>query len=253
VEHPQPLQAERTLGILPGLAASPRRERPRGIGIAYPDFTSPHLLAATVLAAVRQRARTGRGQELHLTQLSAVLSLLGCEWMRFKATGVQPARNANRHPDYCPHGVYPARAEHDPEIDAWVAMAVRGDGEWSKLCAAMGQPELAADPRFASHGARKDHEDALDGIVCGWTAQRDKWEIAALLQSAGIAAAPVEHLKDMMEIDPRLRVIRFRKNFGQTFVHEVDIPRAQRMIFNKHEGPFTGLMSRLDEIRRMVA
>lgn len=179
-------------------------ERPRGIGVAFPDFTSPHLLVTTVLAAVRQRARTGVGQELHLTQLSAMLSLLGAEWMAFKATGRQPARNANRSPNCCPHGVYPAAITDDGSPDAWVALAVSGDDEWTALCRLMEREDLLSDPRFASLALRKSHEDELDAVVAAWTRQRDKWANTTRLQAAGIAAAPVEHLRDMLENDPQL-------------------------------------------------
>ena len=96
--------------------------RPRGVGVAYPDFTSPYLLATTVMAALRQRAHTGRGQELDLSQLSATISLLGAEWMQYHATGRQPPPAANRDPDHAPHGVFPTRG-----TDEWIAIAVRGD------------------------------------------------------------------------------------------------------------------------------
>ncbi len=197
-------------------------ERPRGIGIAYPDFTSPHLLAATLLAAVRQRERTGQGQELHLTQLSATLSLLGCEWLQFKATGVQPSRNANRNPNYCPHGVYPAEPETDPASDAWLAIAVGNDHEWRTLCKVMARQELADDERFATMAARKAHEDELDALVSQWTASGNKWALAEALQAAGIAAAAVEHLKDMMETDPQL--IHHYQQVRQPAAPDVDIP-----------------------------
>jgi crotonobetainyl-CoA:carnitine CoA-transferase CaiB-like acyl-CoA transferase len=179
-------------------------ERPRGIGVAYPDFTSPHLLVATILAAVRQRAATGLGQELHLTQLSSLLALLGCEWMAFKATGQQPPRNGNRSANHCPHGIYPATREEDTGLDAWVAIAVAGDREWAAMCRVMEREDLVADQRFATHSARKANEDALDALVRAWTHTRDKWSIADLLQGAGLAAAPVEHLRDMLERDPQL-------------------------------------------------
>ncbi len=209
-------------------------ERPRGVGIAYPDFTSPHLLVATIMAALRQRASTGTGQELHLTQLSGVLALLGCEWMQFKATGRQPPRNANRNPNYCPHGVFPARAEDS--LDAWIAMAVADDAGWRTLCELMEQPQLAADPRFASHAARKTHEDELDRIVGAWSATRDKWEMADALQQAGIAAAPVEHLRDMLERDPQLP--GHYQQVRQPAAPDVDIPidrEGARWVGHSHD------------------
>lgn len=182
-------------------------ERPRGIGVAYPDFTSPHLLVATLMAAVRQRNLHGHGQELHLTQLSSVLSLLGSEWMQFKTTGKQPARNGNRNANYAPHGIYPTQPsaeELSADLDTWVAIAVNSDEQWSALCTVMACPDLRADTRFSSHEARKQNEDELDELVSQWSQAQDKWLLAEKLQGVGIASAPVEHLQDMLEHDPQL-------------------------------------------------
>lgn len=197
-------------------------ERPRGIGIAYPDFTSPHLAVATIMAAVRQRNKNGAGQELHLTQLSGVLSLLGSEWMQYKATGKQPPRNGNRNANYCPHGVYRTADEDDPKIDTWVAIAVANDNEWAALCNLMNTPALATDPRFKTHADRKQHEDELDDIVSQWTRDKNKWATADDLQAAGIAAAAVEHLKDMLEQDPQLPT--HYQQVQQPSAPDIDIP-----------------------------
>ena len=197
-------------------------ERPRGIGIAYPDFTAPHLLVATILAAIRQRNLQGGGQELHLTQLSSVLSLLGAEWMQYKATDKQPARNGNRNPNDCPHGVYPTLGEADPEVDCWVAFAVRGEAQWRAFCEVAGKSAWLNDPRFIDHVARKENEDDLDGLIIEWTRGQDKWRVAELLQAQGIAAAPVEHLKDMLEKDPQLP--RHYQTLHQPVAPQVDIP-----------------------------
>ena len=179
-------------------------ERPRGIGIAYPDFTGPHLLVSTILAALRQRDPSGGGQEIHLTQLTGMVSLLGAEWMQYKATGVQPPRRSNRDPNLCPHGVF-AAAGSEYSDDEWVALAVQGDDEWARFCEAIGDAGLANDARFVTHDRRKQNEDALDEIIEAWTGNKDKWDIADQLQAAGIAAAPVEHLAETYERDPQLR------------------------------------------------
>lgn len=201
-------------------------ERPRGIGVAYPDFTSPHLLVSAVLAAVRQRNKTGEGSELHLPQLSGLLSLLGAEWMQFKATGAQPAPNANRHPDYCPHGVFRAADETIPEtgaqLDAWVAIAVDGQDQWRSFCQAAGQVEWLNDERFATHADRKANEDALDELINRWSSTMDKWQVTELMQGAGIAAAPVENLRDMLEIDPQLG--RHYQRTSQPLRPDLEIP-----------------------------
>ncbi len=179
-------------------------ERPRGIGIAYPDFTTPHLMVAALLAALRHRERTGRGQEIHLTQLTGLVSLMGAEWMDYRAGGRVPERRANRDPNHCPHGVYPTRGS-DHSDDEWVAVAVSSDEQWVALCRAIDRADLVDDDRFARHPGRKANEDAVDEAVAAWTRGRDKWEVADRLQAAGVAAAPVEHVADTYERDPQLR------------------------------------------------
>ena len=185
------------------LMGFPDRE-PRGVGVAYPDFTSPHLLAVSVLAALRARERTGRGREIELSQLSATVALCGAEWMRYAHDGRLPERPGNRDPNLCPHGVYPTAPDHDAD-DRWVAIAVDGDNQWSAFITAIGRPDLADDPHFATHHQRKANEDALDALVIEWTKTRNRWQIAELLQNAGIAASPVEDLRDMMEIDDHFK------------------------------------------------
>ena len=173
---------------------------PSGMGVAYPDFTTPFLMAATILAALLERDRTGEGQELNLSQLSSTVPLVGLEWMRFRASGRAPERRRNRDPNHCPHGVYPARGD-----DQWCAIAVREDAEWAALCEAMGRRELASAPMFATLASRKSNEEEVDALVSGWTRERDKWEAAELLGGLGIAAAPVEDLQDTLLVDPYMR------------------------------------------------
>ena len=188
------LMAASGLNSLMGFEGRPLR----GLGIAYPDFIAPNLQVICALAALRERARDGRGRELHLSQLSGTVSLIGAEWMRYRHTGAVPPRPGNREPNHAPHGVYRARGD-----DQWCAIAVRPE-QWRAFCEAIGAPALAADPRFATHDARRAHEDALDALVEAWTATRDPWASADRLQASGIAAAAVERLPDMLDRDPQL-------------------------------------------------
>ena len=199
-----PWVAHRTLGNLL-MAASGQNflmgfpgRPPRGMGVAYPDFTSPHLAATSIIAALREVARTGEGREILLSQLSATVSLFGAEWMRFRHTGQQPPPPGNRDPNYCPHGVYRTQGE-----DEWIAIAVASDDEWRLLAGLMGNaaPHVAA---LATAEGRRANEDELDAAIEAWTQDQDRWELAATLQAHGIAAAPVENLRDMMETDPQM-------------------------------------------------
>ena len=172
---------------------------PRGLGVALPDFTGPYLLAMTVLAALRRRARRGGGEELEVNQLTGAIALLGVEWLQYVSTGTPPPMRANRDPNWCPHGVYPCAGD-----DEWIAIAVAGDAGFADLCRTMGQPTLAGDSRFVTHDARKSNEDALDAVLAAWTRSFDRWQLASRLQAAGVAAAAVTHLADAVERDPYL-------------------------------------------------
>ncbi len=218
------LLAASGMNFLMGFPARP----PRGPGVAYPDFTSPHLLAVSVLAALRARERSGEGREIELSQLSATVALVGAEWMRFARTGVQPERPGNRDPNHCPHGVYRTIGE-----DEWVAIAVRGDSEWAAFCSAIGLPNLTTAERFGSHDARKANEDELDAIISDWAGNQDKWQAAERLQAAGIAANAVENLREMMEVDEH-----FRDHFQiirQPSAPELDIAVERDAIRFMHE------------------
>jgi crotonobetainyl-CoA:carnitine CoA-transferase CaiB-like acyl-CoA transferase len=119
--------------------------------------------------------------------------------MQYRATGRQPPRRANRDANYCPHGVYPTEGE-----DEWCAIAVETDEEWEALCALMSRSELARDPRFATRAGRRAREDELDALVSEWTRGQERFALADRLQDAGVAAAAVENLRDMLERDPQL-------------------------------------------------
>ncbi|MFV2091124.1 MAG: CoA transferase, partial [Pseudomonadales bacterium] len=180
------------------LTGFPHR-RPLGIGTAYPDFTSPYILASSVIAALLRRDRTGAGAELDVSQLSGTISLIGAEWLQYKAEGIPPLQNANRDPNYAPHGIYATAGQ-----DEWIAIAIEGDEGWQRFCEALDTPTLAGDGRFSTHDLRKQNEDALDTAIGNQVEDWDKWVLARLLQERGIAAGPVETGSDMLNLDPQL-------------------------------------------------
>jgi crotonobetainyl-CoA:carnitine CoA-transferase CaiB-like acyl-CoA transferase len=111
----------------------------------------------------------------------------------------EPARNGNHDRFMAPHETYKTSGDDDK----WVSIAVATEQEWYALCHAMGQPELATDPRFARAELRKQNEAALDGIITAWTSGRDRWDVAETLQQAGVAAFPSMSNRDLAE-DPHL-------------------------------------------------
>ncbi|HXG20460.1 MAG TPA: CoA transferase [Methylomirabilota bacterium] len=171
---------------------------PMHVGISYGDPNGGLHGAFAVLCALMYRARTGKGQYIDLSQWETSTALVAEGLLDYSMNGTQPERDGNRDPYMAPHGVFRSAGQ-----DRWVSIAVRTDAEWKRLCATIGRPELGDDPRFATLAARKRHEDELEQIVTAWTRTRTPEEATALLQAAGIPAAPSMTAKDLAT-DPHL-------------------------------------------------
>ncbi|MFV0257421.1 MAG: CoA transferase [Acidimicrobiales bacterium] len=167
-------------------------EPPDGPWLAYTDTIGPRFLVPAVLAALRERDRTGRGAHIDGAQLEIALQLLAPELMRHQLDGSVPPRAGNRHPTFAPQGVYPVAGD-----DRWLALTVTDDGAWNRLVEALGRPAWATDPALATAAGRHTAHDDLDRHLAAWTAGRDGRELEALLTAAGVAAGLVQTSADL--------------------------------------------------------
>jgi benzylsuccinate CoA-transferase BbsF subunit len=210
------IQAIAGLTAITGAPGAP----PAAWATPYPDFSSnPYHAAVALLAALHARNRTGRGQFIDLAQYEATLSLIGPALMEWTVNRRLPARLGNRMPGMAPHGVYRCRAEiaepgvtgdagadgRGGDADAWIAIAIRSDGEWLALRELMGDPAWAAADRFATLLGRVEHEDELDERIEAWTAQQQGRALMSLLQGRGIAAGVVQSMGDILHRDPQMQ------------------------------------------------
>jgi benzylsuccinate CoA-transferase BbsF subunit len=205
-----------TIAALSGLVAPsglPGRV-PVGTGTHYPDHVpNPGHALVALLAALVHRNRTGRGGRIELSQFESTTGLLGPAVLRYSVTGNQPSARGNRVPWAAPHGVYPCLGD-----DTWIAISAGTEVQWAALSGVLarsepggdGEPgeDLAADPRFAGLDSRREHEDALDGMVAARTARWDRWELMGRLQAAGVPASVVETTGDVFD-DPVLAARRY--------------------------------------------
>jgi crotonobetainyl-CoA:carnitine CoA-transferase CaiB-like acyl-CoA transferase len=132
-------------------------------------------------------------------------------------TEVPPKPHGNRIADAAPHDAYPALG-----TDAWVAISVSSDPEWQRLAEIIGAPQLGSDPRYAKSQTRWRNQDDLREPISIWTRQQTKHAAAALLQEAGIAAAPVQNGREIAE-DPYL--------IARGFFNSLDHPEAGRRTY----------------------
>jgi crotonobetainyl-CoA:carnitine CoA-transferase CaiB-like acyl-CoA transferase len=224
-------------GGLSHLTGYPDGPSVRNLNGGGTDMGSAVIAALLLLAALRHRDRTGEGRYLDLSQYEVGVSLSGETILDFGVNGRVMKRDGNRDLNRVPQGVYPCAGREN-----WVAISVGDDREWAALCAAMDQPALANDPRFATSAARRAHHDALDAILEAWTRDRDRWEVANDLQARGVPAGPVYSNKDLL-LDPHLRERGF---YRRVPMH----PRAERVDRLLQAGPAWQLSETPVEIRR---
>ncbi len=177
---------------------------PAGPFSAYTDYTSPKYVAASILAALEHKRRTGEGQYIDLSQAEAGMHFLAPALLDYTVNGRIDSRQGNASPEHAPHGVFPCRGK-----DRWVAIACGTEEEWQALCEVTGHPQWLSDPRFATFADRQQHRVALEATLAAWTAEHDVRQVVLRLQAAGIPAHRVSNSADVFA-DAQLK---FRRHF----------------------------------------
>jgi crotonobetainyl-CoA:carnitine CoA-transferase CaiB-like acyl-CoA transferase len=176
-------------------------DRPPSIAQSpYTDFIAPWFLITAILAALDRRRETGQGCWVDLTQMETGLQFLAPALIDYASNGRVATREGNRAPAAAPHGAYACRGH-----DRWCVIAASNDDEWRRLSEAIGKPEWAADPRLASLGGRKQHEDFLDQTISEWASGRSPEEVVDALQAVAVPCGIVQSARDLVENDPQLR------------------------------------------------
>jgi crotonobetainyl-CoA:carnitine CoA-transferase CaiB-like acyl-CoA transferase len=171
---------------------------PLRFGLPISDILAPLYGVIGVLAALRQREATGRGQHVVVSMLDAMASLLPFEHFDVFQRHGFPPRTGNHHARLAPFGVFRT-------ADGFVSIAAATD-EWAGLIfEAIGRPELIEDPRFATRGPRAVNADLVNATIEAWTSQRPSAEvIEELAAKRGVAAVPVRTALEVIA-DPHLR------------------------------------------------
>lgn len=173
---------------------------PVGQNYAYPDFIAPWYIIIAIMAALKHRRSTGRGQLIDLSQLEAAQSFLSPAILDYSVNHRVCNATGNRCPDAAPHGVY--RCQGD---DRWCVIAVSSDEEWRSFCQVIGNPEWSMEPRFATLLKRKQNEDELDRRVEEWTLSYSPEQVMQMMQARGVSAGVVQTNEDLVEKDQGLK------------------------------------------------
>jgi crotonobetainyl-CoA:carnitine CoA-transferase CaiB-like acyl-CoA transferase len=183
---------------------------PKKMGNSYTDFLATWTALTAIMAALFQRARSGRGMWVDLAMYQVGASFIGEGLLDYAYNGRRTRRMGNRHQSMAPHGCYPCSGK-----DEWVTLAVRDDADWEAIRDVVVRdcPEIA-DEKFSQALGRLTHQDELDRIVTGWTSSRGQYQVMEELQAVGVPAGPVLNARGLLA-DPHFR----SRNFFEPVEH----------------------------------
>jgi crotonobetainyl-CoA:carnitine CoA-transferase CaiB-like acyl-CoA transferase len=150
----------------------------------YMDAASGPAGAFAVLAALRYRSATRRGQLIELAQSENVINHLGDVFVDYQL-GRPPPRLGNRDQDRAPQGLYRCAD------GTWLAVSVGNEQEWNALATLIGGTDLAGDPRYHQAAGRQANHDDLDTLLSKWALAHDGGDAFHQLQRHGVPAAPL--------------------------------------------------------------
>ena len=176
-------------------------EAPPRTGISLGDSLAAMFAVQGVLAALYHRdalGGDGRGQVVDVSLMEASFALLESAVPEYDRLGIVRQPSGTGLKGVAPSNIFESRD------DTWVVIAANQDAVFRRLCDAMGRPELADDPRYATHLARGEHQEEVDGIVAEWAAQHDAHDIDRILNEAGVVCGPIYSIAEIFE-DPQFR------------------------------------------------
>jgi crotonobetainyl-CoA:carnitine CoA-transferase CaiB-like acyl-CoA transferase len=169
---------------------------PVRVGVPVADLMAPVFAIVGVLAALRQRDATGVGQHVDVSMLGALTSLVSAEPFDILEVCGLPQRTGRMVPRLTPFGVYESQ-------DGYIALCAPTEQFARGVFAAIGRPDLATDPRFATRDARVANMEALNECLEAFTRGVPGAELVQLFEGHGVPAAPVRSPADAVR-DPRV-------------------------------------------------
>ncbi len=162
--------------------------RPTKVGVAISDVVTGLFGAVSVLAGLLGRARTtAPGQRIDVSLLESTLAILVNQAQNAFVSGSAPGRLGNAHPNLVPYETFRT-------ADGDIAVGVGSERQWPRLCDALGLPDLASDPRFATNGGRVDHRAELRSFLAERFLARPTGEWLAALDAAEIPAGAINDI-----------------------------------------------------------
>lgn len=166
---------------------------PVKVGPSVADHVAGIYLTVGVLMALYHREKTGEGQQIDVSMVDTIFSLLENNIPYYTVAGIEPGRMGNVDSTIAPFDVYPCK-------NGFVALGVGNDRMWERFCDIIGHPELREDPRYATNVSRfENYEPELKALLSDWCRQYTKAEIEAIMDEGSIPCGPVLTVSEAIE------------------------------------------------------
>lgn len=170
---------------------------PQRVGVAVSDLMSGMYATVGILAALRHRDAGGGGQHIDISLLDCQIGALVNQGVNYLTTGQAPQRMGNGHPNIAPYQAYRANDGH-------LILAIGNDTQFMRFCVAIGQPDVAKDPCFATIRDRVVNRTQLNQWMDEVMLQKSIDEWVNLLESAQVPCGPINTLDRVFE-DPHVK------------------------------------------------
>ena len=189
----------------------------------YPDHIAARIEAVAILAKLVARRRDGRGGTVSVAQAEVILGQLQHQ---LAMESVRPGSLAPDGRDDAPYGLFPCAGD-----DEWCVITVRGDDDWHRLAGV-----LETDLDLPTARDRIAHREKIDALVRAWTATRTPRRAMTELQEAGVPAAMMQRVPELLE-DPHLADRGFFRRMTHPRIAEPMPTENAPALFRHVEGP----------------
>lgn len=171
--------------------------QPQKTGVAITDIFTGVYATTAILAAVHQRAQTGRGQHIDMSLLDVAVAVTANQAMNYLTSGVAPGMMGNAHMNLTPYQVFDC-------ADGHIIIATGNDGQYQRLCHILGLDDMAKAPDFLRNSNRIANRETLTRLLTQATRQRCRADLLAACEAEGVPAGPINDLADVMA-DPQVQ------------------------------------------------
>jgi succinyl-CoA:(S)-malate CoA-transferase subunit A/succinyl-CoA:(S)-malate CoA-transferase subunit B len=173
------------------LAGDPDRPPSNPGPASLADYVSAVYGAMGVMMALKARERDGKGQVVDVALYETMFRTLDECLPAYMKWGKVRTRTGSRTSNAAPNANFPTKDGH------WVSITTADERGFERIAAAMGRPELARDPRFATMTARLANRDEIEGMIADWTASLDRDDVLAICEKADASCMAVLSIADI--------------------------------------------------------